>query len=57
MRGATSVDDSALMEEEVATLREEIEKEKREKSQLKSKLEEAEKQVNILEKTKKKLDF
>ena len=56
MRGATSVDDSALMEEEVSALREEIEKGKTEKLELEAKLEEMEKHVNELEKVKKKLE-
>ena len=50
------MDDSALMEEEVSALREEIEKGKTEKLELEAKLEEMEKHVNELEKVKKKLE-
>merc|ERR1719204_367007 len=56
LRGATSVDDSVLMEDEVANLKDEVETVKKEKAELKVMLDEAEKQVNQLEKYKKKFE-
>merc|ERR1719204_24071 len=56
LRGATSVDDSVLMEDEVANLKDEVETVKKEKAELKVMLDKAEKQVNQLEKYKKKLE-
>ena len=55
LRGATSVEDSVLTEAEVANLKDEVETVQKEKKELKVMLDEAEKQINQLEKYKTKL--
>ena len=49
LRGATSVEDSALTEAEVANLKDEVETVQKEKKELKVMLDEAEEQINQLE--------